>query len=112
MNDNNIMNDNNDNELKLYFNELEITWDDVNSKNLVPSEISEYYIKFREPTQQDIIDMRMPIIEARLKKLDQDFRQVDLGAIIPDIEERKAEFIALHNELRQLLDKPAREYKN
>ena len=56
-------------------------------------------------------DIRIHEIEARLKKLDQDFRQADLGAVIKDLDERKAEFITLHNELRQLLGKPAREYK-
>lgn len=53
---------------------------------------------------------RIAEIEARLDALDKDFRQADLGAVIKDLDERKAEFIALHNELRTLQGKPLREY--
>jgi hypothetical protein len=81
-------------------------------KNLPQEEI----VLTEEQIQAEIIamekDKRIAEINKRLNDLDDDFRQVDLGAIIPDIEERKAEFITLHNELRQLLGKPAREYKN
>lgn len=62
----------------------------------------------RKQKEKDVI--RIAEIDARLKKLDQDFRQADLGAVFEDLDERKAEFITLHNELRQLLGKPAREY--
>lgn len=68
--------------------------------------------KYNARKQKEIDQLRIVEITLRLEKLDQDFRQVDLGAIIPDIEERKAEFITLHNEIRALLGKPAREYKN
>ena len=81
-------------------------------KNLPQEEI----VLTEEQIQAEIIaiekDKRIAEINKRLNDLDDDFRQVDLGAIIPDIEERKAEFITLHNELRALLGKPAREYKN
>ena len=99
-------------EIKLYLNDEEISLEKVIEEGLVPTYMNEEIVIYREPTQEDFNKKRIPIIEARLKKLDQDFRQVDLGAIIPDIEERKAEFITLHNELRQLLGKPAREYRN
>jgi hypothetical protein len=68
--------------------------------------------KYDARKQKEIDQFRIAEITLRLEKLDQDFRQADLGAIIPDIEERKAEFITLHNELRQLLGMPAREYRN
>jgi hypothetical protein len=66
--------------------------------------------KYNARKQKEIDQLRIAEITLRLEKLDQDFRQVDLGAIIPDIAERKAEFITLHNELRSLLGKPPREY--
>ena len=68
--------------------------------------------KYNTRKQKENNKLRIAEITLRLEKLDQDFRQVDLGAVIPDIEERKAEFITLHNELRQLLGMPAREYRN
>ncbi|MBE6600414.1 MAG: hypothetical protein E7640_04365 [Ruminococcaceae bacterium] len=49
-------------------------------------------------------------IKARLAQLSQDFIQVQVGAVFPDIEERKAEFRTLHNELRLLLGKEERIY--
>ena len=55
-------------------------------------------------------DKRMREILTRLDALDKDFRQADLGAVIEDLDGRKAEFIALHNELRTLQGKPVREY--
>ena len=49
-------------------------------------------------------------LTVRLNQLSQDFTQHSLGAIFDDIEERKAEFIKLHNELRVLIGKEPREY--
>ena len=51
------------------------------------------------------------LIEQRLEELNKDFIQYYLGAVIPNIEEKKAEFISLHNELRVLLGKQPRIYK-
>ena len=56
-------------------------------------------------------DQKIREILTRLDALDKDFRQADLGAVIDDLEERKAEFIALHNELRTLQGKPLRVYE-
>ena len=53
---------------------------------------------------------RVVEIRTRLAQLSQDFIQVQVGAIFPDIEERKEEFRALHNELRSLLGKEERIY--
>ncbi|MBE6691098.1 MAG: hypothetical protein E7590_07460 [Ruminococcaceae bacterium] len=47
-------------------------------------------------------------IRKRLEALSQDFMQVVAGEIIPDLDERKAEFVALHNELRVLEGKEPR----
>ena len=49
-------------------------------------------------------------LTVRLNQLSQDFTQHSLVAIFDDIEERKAEFIKLHNELRVLMGKEPREY--
>lgn len=54
---------------------------------------------------------RIGEIRIRLNELSQDFVQADLGAVFADIEERKAEFKALHNELRELLGKEPRLYQ-
>lgn len=50
-------------------------------------------------------------IQSRLNELSQDFIQVSLGAEFTDLEDRKEEFRTLHNELRQLLGKEPRVYK-
>lgn len=49
--------------------------------------------------------------QSRLDELTQDFIQVFCGAVFEDIEERKQEFRALHNELRGFQGKKPREYK-
>lgn len=51
-------------------------------------------------------------IQIRLEQLSQDFIQAQLGAEFEDLEERKAEFRTLHNELRALLGKKPRTYNN
>lgn len=45
----------------------------------------------------------------RLAQLSQDLIQAYVGEIVPNLVERKAEFIALHNELRVLEGKEPRE---
>lgn len=47
-------------------------------------------------------------IQQRLVELDQDIVQDIAGEVVPNIEERKAEFVTLHNELRTLLGKEQR----
>ncbi len=54
---------------------------------------------------------RLEEINKRLISLTQDFIQVQCGAIIENIEERKQEFRNLHNELRELQNKEKRSYK-
>ena len=49
-------------------------------------------------------------IRQRLEQLSQDFVQILVGAEFTDIEERKAEFQTLHNELRALEGKEPRVY--
>ena len=52
---------------------------------------------------------RMIYIEERLVELTQDIIQSICGEIVPDIEGRKAEFVSLHNELREMLGKEPRQ---
>ena len=54
---------------------------------------------------------RIEEIKPQMQSLSQDFIQYYLGATIENIEERKAKFISLHNELRELLGKQPRFYK-
>lgn len=79
-------------------------------------------IEEREETQAEILERenaqkelekqnRSAVIKARLAELSQDFVQVELGGVLIDLEERKVEFRTLHNELRSLLGKPLREYR-
>lgn len=64
-----------------------------------------------EATQEEINEQRKFEISNRLNQLSQDFVQAQLGAEFEDMEERKAEFIKLHNELRALEGKEPRYYK-
>lgn len=56
-------------------------------------------------------EQKINVINARLFSLSQDIIQVQVGEIIPDINERKQEFIRLHNELRVLLGKEPRAFQ-
>lgn len=47
-------------------------------------------------------------LKAELSKLSEDIIQSQVGEIVPNIEERKTRFIALHNELRSLEGKEPR----
>ena len=60
------------------------------------------------PTQDELNKIRIAEIQARLTELDHDIVQDIAGEIVPNIEERKAEFVTLHNELRTLLGKEQR----
>lgn len=74
---------------------------------LVKQEENKYYFD----NVMSLKDLRIAEITTRLEQLDKDFRQADLGAVIEDLDERKAEFITLHNELRTLQGKPLRVYE-
>jgi hypothetical protein len=67
--------------------------------------------KYNARKQKELDKIRIVEIETRMDALDKDFRQADLGAVIEDLGERKAEFIALHNEWRTLQGKPLRVYE-
>lgn len=54
---------------------------------------------------------RIEEIKPRLDALSQDIVQDAVGEIVPDIENRKSEFVRLHNELRVLMGLEAREIK-
>jgi hypothetical protein len=53
---------------------------------------------------------RIGTIKRRLQALTEDLVQDMVGEIVPDIESRRAEFVALHNELRALEGKHPRVY--
>ena len=63
-----------------------------------------------EENPELLIIQRKEEIQERLSQLSQDFVQAMAGAYFEDLEERKAEFQTLHNELRVLEGKEPREY--
>lgn len=52
---------------------------------------------------EEVSEARKDFIRARLVSLTEDMAQYAAGEEIPDVEDRKSEFISLHNELRTLL---------
>lgn len=67
--------------------------------------------KYNTRKQEEQKAKCIPEIQTRLNELSEDFIQATVGAKLPDINERIAEFRRLHNELRTLLGKEPREYK-
>lgn len=51
---------------------------------------------------------RIAALKKQLARLSEDFAQVQAGLVIPNLEQKKAEFIALHDELRGLEGKQPR----
>lgn len=68
-------------------------------------------VEIPAPTEEELKEMRIYEIQQRLVELDQDIVQDIAGEVVPNIEERKAEFVTLHNELRTLLGKEPRQNK-
>lgn len=66
--------------------------------------------KYNERKQKEKGLARIAEIKPRLEQLSQDLIQAQAGAVFEDLEERKAEFQKLHNELRTLLGKEPRKY--
>lgn len=66
--------------------------------------------KYNARNQKEKGFARIAEIKPRLEQLSQDLIQAQAGAVFEDLEERKAEFQVLHNELRVLLGKEPREY--
>ena len=56
-----------------------------------------------------IKNAKMASLKRRLARLSEDFVQVQAGLIIPNLAQKKTEFIALHDELRALEGKEPRE---
>lgn len=78
----------------------------------VPETYEYEYIKIYIPyTEEELKNNRIAEIKSRLEELNKDFIQYYLGAVISNIEDKKIEFISLHNELRELLGKEPRIYK-
>lgn len=88
-------------------------WCNQNGKVIVEIEPDENGRRFQiqeipAPTEEELKEMRIREIQQRLTELDQDIVQDLVGEVVPNIEERKAEFVTLHNELRALLGKEQR----
>lgn len=61
--------------------------------------------KQRESNQQELAEL-----QPELDKLTEDLIQAQAGAIIPDLEERKARFQVIHNRIREIKGKEPRKY--
>lgn len=61
-------------------------------------------------TETELKQNQIKEIKQRLNELNKDFIQESIGAVIPNIENKKIEFINLHNKLRILEGKEARVY--
>lgn len=83
------------------------------SNGLIPRYTQDKGLYFEKytPTQEEINEQRKYELKVELSKLSEDIIQSQLGEIVPNIEERKARFISLHNELRVLEGKEPREIK-
>ena len=57
----------------------------------------------------EALSWRKMVIRRRLDALSKDIVQALAGELVPDLEDRKAEFIRLHNALRELEGKEPRE---
>lgn len=92
--------------------EIEDTYNDCVFEDfeLVNNEYVFSIEKYNARKQRENADNRIAEIKPRLEQLSQDLIQAQAGAVFEDLEERKAEFKTLHNELRVLLGKEPREY--
>lgn len=77
-----------------------------NSNDLYCDNNGSIKVKEKVLTRQKIQEIKNRLIE-----LNNDLVQDLAGEVVPNIEERKAEFINIHNELRVLLGKETRELK-
>lgn len=65
----------------------------------------------REATTEQLNHKRIAEIKAQLTELNFDLLQDQAGLLVPNLNEKKQQFIELHNELRTLLGKETREVK-
>ena len=80
------------------------------NKITFPKDITDNEIIHREATDEEKKVARLIEIDQELNELNKDFIQELCGAIIPNIEEKKARFRELHNEKRVLQGKEPRKY--
>lgn len=84
----------------------------VSNPEFVCKEVSqeEFDLFMSKEKDKELNEQRKVEIRERLNQLSQDLVQAMAGAYFEDLEERKAEFQTLHNELRALEGKEPREY--
>lgn len=99
--------------VKIPFNEnlptIEITNEEY--QKIMNGELKVFEGKLVDNSQALINAKREFEIQQRLTELTKDFAQVEAGLVIEDLEERKAEFRTLLNEVRVLQGKEPREIK-
>ena len=66
--------------------------------------------KYNDRKQKEIDVIEISKLKKELDSLSKDFIQVLCGAVISDFEQRKQLFITKHNRLRELENKPPRQY--
>ena len=74
------------------------------------TQTQEYLIAKQEFENNQNKEKEILQIKKQLEKYSEDFIQESIGAVIPNIENKKIEFINLHNRLRTLEGKESRVY--
>ena len=66
--------------------------------------------KYNARKQKELYKLELAELQPELDKLTEDLIQAQAGAIIPNLEERKARFQVIHNRIREIQGKEPREY--
>lgn len=66
--------------------------------------------KYNARKQRESNRRELEELQPELDKLTEDLIQAQAGAIIPDLEERKARFQVIHNRIREIKGKEPRKY--
>ena len=66
--------------------------------------------KYNARKQRESNQLELAELQPELDKLTEDLIQAQAGAIIPDLEERKARFQVIHNRIREIKGKEPRKY--
>lgn len=66
--------------------------------------------KYNTRKQKELDEIELPKLQSELSSLSQDLIQAQAGAVIDNLEERKARFQVVHNRIREIMGKEPRVY--
>lgn len=66
--------------------------------------------KYNVRKQRELDEEELPELQAELNSLSQDLIQAQAGAVIDNLDERKARFQVVHNRIREIMGKEPRVY--